>query len=510
MIESIVILDFGSQYTQLISRRIRELGFYSSVLPFNASIEQIKALNAKGIILSGSPYSIYQNAIPKPNKAILMLDLPILGICYGMQYITHALGGKVQKSRAREYGRAEIKIDSESPLFKGLIVSEKHVVWMSHSDRIEKLPDGFKPIASSANSPIAAFQHNTKPIFGLQFHPEVSHTIDGMKIIKNFASCCGIVRKWDLGTFIKNAVEDIRKTIGKDLVIGAVSGGVDSTVAAVLVQRAIGSRLKLIFINNGLLRDGEPEEVIASFKKIGLHVKYINASTLFLKRLKGVVDPERKRKIIGKTFIDVFEKHVRGTGTKWLLQGTLYPDVIESMPHTGPSQTIKSHHNVGGLPLKMKLKVFEPLRLLFKDEVRKLGKMLNIPDTILARQPFPGPGLSIRILGEVKQRHIAMLKKADRIVREEIENASLSVGLWQYFAVLLPVKTVGIMGDERTYEYVVAVRAITSSDAMTADWAKLPYEVMNNLSSRIIGEVVGVNRVVYDISSKPPGTIEWE
>ncbi len=510
MIESIVILDFGSQYTQLISRRIRELGIYSQILPYNTPWERIKELNAKGVILSGSPYSVYQKGAPKPDKTVLDIDLPVLGICYGMQYITHEFGGVVQRSKTREYGRAEIDVMNESPLFKHLSASSKHTVWMSHSDRIEQLPQGFKLIASSGNSPIAGFQHNTRHIFGLQFHPEVSHTAEGMQILRNFTACCNIKEKWNLGGFIDSTTKDIQQTVGNDHVIGAISGGVDSTVASVLTQRAIGSRLKLVFINNGLLREGEPEEVMAVFREMGLHVRYVDASSLFLKRLKGVVDPEKKRKIIGKAFIDVFEKHARSKDIKWLLQGTLYPDVIESISYVGPSQTIKSHHNVGGLPKIMKLKVLEPLRLLFKDEVRSIGKMLGIPGAILSRQPFPGPGLSIRILGEIKQARIDMLKKADRIVREEIDKSPESKTLWQYFAVLLPIKTVGIMGDERTYEYVVAVRAVNSNDAMTADWARLPHELLDRLSARVISEIHGINRVVYDISSKPPSTIEWE
>ncbi len=510
MFEPIIILDFGSQYTQLISRRIRELGVYSQIIPFDTTAKKIKELNAKGIILSGSPYSVYQKGAPKPDNGIFLLGLPVLGICYGMQYITNKMGGVVQRSKQREYGRAEIEIPSQSPLFKDMSRDVRHTVWMSHSDRIEKIPTDFEVIAFSANSPVAAFQHTTKPIFGLQFHPEVSHTVEGMRILGNFINCCSITQKWDLGEFIDSAVNDTRNTVGKDLVIGAISGGVDSTVASVITQRAIGNRLELLFINNGLLRENESEEVMALFKAMQLNVEYIDASGLFLKRLKGVTDPEKKRKIIGKTFIDVFEKYASGKAFKWLLQGTLYPDVIESMSHIGPSQTIKSHHNVGGLPARMRLKVIEPLRLLFKDEVRSIGRILGIPENILSRQPFPGPGLSIRILGEINKQRIDILKKADMIVRGEIEKSSFSTTLWQYFAVLLPVKTVGIMGDERTYEYVIAIRAVNSSDAMTADWARLPYELMDKLSSRIISEVVGVNRVVYDISSKPPSTIEWE
>ncbi|MCL4557876.1 MAG: glutamine-hydrolyzing GMP synthase [Deltaproteobacteria bacterium] len=510
MIESIVILDFGSQYTQLISRRIRELGIYSQILPYDTPLERIRDLNAKGIILSGSPFSVYQKAAPKPDDSLFDTDVPLLGICYGMQYITDRFGGTVQRSRTREYGRAEIEVTSGSPVFDGMDRASKHTVWMSHSDRIEKLPEGFEVIASSENSPIAGFQHSTRPVFGLQFHPEVSHTVEGMIILKNFAILCGIKEKWNLGEFIDRTVAEIRQTVGQDRVIGAISGGVDSTVASVLTRRAIGKRLKLVFIDNGLLRESEPSDVMSAFRAMGLGVQHVDASSLFLRRLRGVTDPEKKRKIIGKTFIDVFDRHAHGSGVQWLLQGTLYPDVIESTPYLGPSQTIKSHHNVGGLPAAMRLKVIEPLRLLFKDEVRVIGRMLGIPDAILARQPFPGPGLGIRILGEVRRGHIDMLKKADRVVREEIEKYPLSMTLWQYFAVLLPIKTVGIMGDERTYEYVVAVRVVSSSDAMTADWARLPHELMDRLSSRIISEVDGINRVVYDISSKPPSTIEWE
>lgn len=510
MQESIVILDFGSQYTQLILRRIRELGVYSHIVPFNTPIKQLMNLNAKGIILSGSPYSVYQKDAPKPDNKIFSLGVPILGICYGMQYITHKMGGVVQRSKQREYGRAEIQLTCVSPLFKGMCDKSEHTVWMSHSDRIEQLPEGFEVIASSQNSPIAAFQHKSLPIFGLQFHPEVSHTVDGKQILENFVKYCNILQKMDLGEFIQTTVQEIKTKVGNDLVIGAISGGVDSTVASVLTHRAIGDNLRLIFINNGLMRQNEPELVISTLKTIGLNVKYEDASKLFLSNLKGVTNPEKKRKIIGKTFVKVFEKHATSKKFKWLLQGTLYPDVIESISYVGPSQTIKSHHNVGGLPSKMRLKTLEPLRLLFKDEVRSIGRLLGIPDTILNRQPFPGPGLGIRILGEITKQRINILKKADYIVRTEIENSSLRSTLWQYFAVLLPLKTVGIMGDERTYEYVVAIRAVNSSDAMTADWSRLPYELLDKLSSRIISEVVGVNRVVYDISSKPPSTIEWE
>ncbi len=510
MTESIVILDFGSQYTQLISRRIRELGVYSRIIPFQTPAEAIKDMGAKGIILSGSPYSVYQKGAPKPDEHVFSLGVPVLGICYGMQYITHSMGGVVQRSKQREYGRAEIELSCESPLFRNMCTDARHTVWMSHSDRIEKIPSGFSIIAASANSPVAAVQHMTKPIFGLQFHPEVSHTVEGMRILGNFIDICAITQKWNLGEFIDASVKEIQNTVGKDKVIGAISGGVDSTVASVLTQRAIGDRLKLLFIDNGLLREHESREVVAALKAMHLKVTRVDASEIFLRRLRGVTDPEKKRKIIGKTFIDVFEKHTSGKSFTWLLQGTLYPDVIESISHMGPSQTIKSHHNVGGLPARMRLKVLEPLRLLFKDEVRSIGGLLGVPGTILSRQPFPGPGLSIRILGDINRQRLDILKKADLIVRDEIEKSSLSGTLWQYFAVLLPVRTVGIMGDERTYEHVVAIRAVNSADAMTADWARLPYEVLDRLSSRIISEVVGVNRVVYDISSKPPSTIEWE
>ncbi|MGB9735035.1 MAG: glutamine-hydrolyzing GMP synthase [bacterium] len=510
MQESIVILDFGSQYTQLISRRIRELGVYSHIVPFNVAPDRILALNAKGIILSGSPYSVYQKDAPKPDNKLFDLGLPVLGICYGMQYITYKMGGIVQRSKQREYGRAEIELTCRSPIFKDMCEQTRHTVWMSHSDRIEKIPEDFEVIASSLNSPVAAFQHKVKPIFGLQFHPEVSHTVDGRRILENFIKFCNITQRWDLSEFIETTVKEIREKVGNDLVIGAISGGVDSAVASVLTKRAIGDNLKLVFINNGLLRQGEQEEVMAAFKTMGLNVKYIDASRFFLTRLKGVTNPEKKRKIIGKTFVEVFEKHASNKKFKWLLQGTLYPDVIESTSYVGPSQTIKSHHNVGGLPSRMRLKTLEPLRLLFKDEVRSIGRLLDMPESILNRQPFPGPGLGIRILGEITPQRIDILRKADLIVRTEIEKSSLHSTLWQYFAVLLPLKTVGIMGDERTYEYVIAIRAVNSNDAMTADWARLPYELMDRLSSRIINEVVGVNRVVYDISSKPPSTIEWE
>ncbi|MCL4478278.1 MAG: glutamine-hydrolyzing GMP synthase [Deltaproteobacteria bacterium] len=510
MVDTIVILDFGSQYTLLISRRLRELSVYSEILPYNAPIEKIKQLDTKGIILSGSPYSVYQKDAPKPDDGIFKIGVPILGICYGMQYVTQKFGGKVQKSKQREYGRAEIKIDPISPLFDGMEHTHRHTVWMSHSDRIEEVPEGFSVIASSANSPIAGFQNQSKQIIGLQFHPEVSHTEEGIKILNNFARHCNVTGKWDIGAFVENSVIDIKNRIGNDSVIGAISGGVDSTVAAFITYRAIGDKLKLVFINNGLLRENEPEEVFNTLTNMGLNVKYVDASDMFLKKLKGVVEPEKKRKIIGKSFIDVFEKQITDKHIKWLLQGTLYPDVIESNPHIGPSQVIKSHHNVGGLPKKMHLKVLEPFRLLFKDEVRKIGRLIHVPEYILNRQPFPGPGLSIRVIGEIKKERLNMLKKADSIVREEIGKYQISQDLWQYFAVLLPVRTVGIMGDERTYEHVIAIRAVKSEDGMTADWARLPYELMDRLSSRIIGEVNGINRVVYDISSKPPGTIEWE
>jgi len=509
--EKILILDFGSQYTQLIARRVRELKVYCEIHPFNCSLEFIKKFNPQGIILSGGPASVYDETAPTLGKGILSLDIPILGICYGMQILVYELKGKVIKAAKREYGRALIRIKKESPLFQGL--EEQQTVWMSHGDQIKGLPAGFVTIAESENSPHAAIQHLQKPFYGVQFHPEVVHTINGKKILHNFlflvCKCQGL---WTMKSFIEITVNEIRARVDNKKVICAVSGGVDSTVTAVLVHQAIDDQLKCIFVNNGLLRKGEVEQVINMFKnnfKIDLH--YVNAENRFLSKLQHIIDPEEKRKVIGNEFIYIFEEEARKiAGIEFLAQGTLYPDVIESISFKGPSATIKSHHNVGGLPEKMNLKLIEPLRELFKDEVREIGKELGIDKEVLWRQPFPGPGLAIRILGEVTPKRLQILREADQIVVNEMKRTGWYWKVWQSFAVLLPVKTVGVMGDERTYENVVAIRVVESKDGMTADWVKLPYNLLSHIANRIINEVPGVNRVVYDVSSKPPSTIEWE
>jgi GMP synthase (glutamine-hydrolysing) len=511
--ERILILDFGSQYTQLIARRVREAKVYCEIFPFNAGIEKVKVFRPKGLILSGGPSSVYDAGAPLIDRSYLELGIPVLGICYGMQLITHLLGGFVAKAQKREYGRSELTIDSPRGIFAGIGGSTcGTVVWMSHGDRIEKMPEGFRSIAHTDNSPTAAMFRETDRLYGVQFHPEVVHTPEGTQILRNFLyDVCGCKPSWTMASFVDFAVGEIRKTVGGKQVICALSGGVDSSVAAVLVNKAVGKQLTSIFVNNGVLRKNEAERVQQMFKDMGLNLKYVDASAQFLGRLRGVEDPEQKRKIIGFTFIDVFEQAARDVGgAEFLVQGTLYPDVIESVSFKGPSAVIKSHHNVGGLPEKMKLKLVEPLRELFKDEVRAIGRELKMPDEIVGRQPFPGPGLAIRILGEVTEQRLAILREADYIVLDEVKKAGLYREIWQSFAVLLPVKTVGVMGDERTYENVVAIRAVTSQDGMTADWVKLPYDLLGILSNRIINEVKGVNRVVFDISSKPPSTIEWE
>ena len=509
--ERILVLDFGSQYTQLIARRVRECKVYSEIFPYNTPIQKIKHLHPKGIILSGSPSSVYDKHAPIPDLKIFELGIPIIGICYGMQLMAYYLGGRVAKAEKREYGMAELTIDDDGDIFRG--IPEKTTVWMSHGDRIERPPSRFQSIAHTANSPIAAIADKSRFFYALQFHPEVAHTPQGFEIIKNFLfMICKCEPRWTMKSFIKTASHEIRKKVDKNKVVCGISGGVDSTVTAVLVHKSIGDLLTCIFVDNGVLRTGEAKKVEETLKRhFNMRIKYIDASKRFLQKLRGVINPERKRKIIGNEFIKVFEEEARKIkGVEFLAQGTLYPDVIESIPFKGPSATIKSHHNVGGLLKRMKLKLIEPLRELFKDEVRLLGKELHIPEEIINRQPFPGPGLAIRVIGDVTKQRCDILRKADAIVLEEIKKGGLYTELWQSFAVLLPVKSVGVMGDERTYENVVAIRAVKSIDGMTADWARLPSDVLGKMSNRIINEVKGVNRVVYDISSKPPSTIEWE
>jgi GMP synthase (glutamine-hydrolysing) len=512
---SIVILDFGSQYTQLIARRIREQNVFSAVLPCTAPLAVIQAQNPIGIVLSGGPCSVYDTDAPPADPAILHLGLPVLGICYGLQFITHHLGGRVSPAPKREYGHAEVElVDGANPLFEQLPASLH--VWMSHGDEALELPAGFHLTAKTSNA-VAGIANPEKRIWAVQFHPEVHHTKQGTALLRNFLfNICGAQPDWTPQHFIQSTVAAIREKVGDGHAICALSGGVDSSVAAVLVHKAIGDRLTCVFVNNGVLRKNEFEKVQQNLRdKLGLKLVAADASKRFLSRLAGITDPEAKRKIIGKEFIAVFDDeaaHIAKEtgGVDFLVQGTLYPDVIESSSVKGPSQTIKSHHNVGGLPEDMELKLIEPLRDLFKDEVRRIGRDLAMPEEILQRQPFPGPGLAVRILGEVTAERVALLQEADDIVVTEIKNAGLYQQIWQSFAVLLPVKSVGVMGDQRTYAYTCAVRAVHSEDGMTADWVPLPYEVLKTISSRIVNEVRGINRVVYDITSKPPGTIEWE
>jgi GMP synthase (glutamine-hydrolysing) len=509
--DKILVLDFGSQYTQLIARRVRERQVYSEIMPYNTSLEKIYAFRPKGVILSGGPLSIYDKNAVFPDMRLFESSVPILGICYGMQLMAHAFGGLVQKAEKREFGKSELIISQHNELLSG--VSNLSTVWMSHGDRIEKLPSTFKSIAYTANSDYAAIESQDKKHYALQFHPEVAHTEQGVTIIENFIhKICGCGSNWQLSSFIDWVVSNIKERTQGGKAICALSGGVDSSVAALLVHRAIGEQLTCIFVDNGLLRTGEVERVVETFQRhFHIPLIHVNAANRFLTKLQGVTDPEKKRKIIGAEFIAVFEDEANKIkNVDYLVQGTLYPDVIESVSVKGPSATIKSHHNVGGLPEKMNLKLIEPLRELFKDEVRLIGQELGLPEEICWRHPFPGPGLSIRCLGEATHEKLTILRQADAIVREEIRKAGLYRDLWQAFAVLLPVKTVGVMGDERTYEYVIAIRAVNSVDAMTADWARLPYDLLAIISNRIINEVRGANRVVLDISSKPPATIEWE
>jgi GMP synthase (glutamine-hydrolysing) len=511
----IAILDFGSQYNQLIARRVRECRVYCEILPHDIDLDDLRAKHPRGIILSGGPASIFDEGVPRSHEGLFDLGLPVLGICYGMQLMAHQLKGTVTASPLREYGRADLTLTEggrRSSLFAGL--GENQRIWMSHGDQITRLPHGFETTGATLNCPVAAMENRDRALYGVQFHPEVIHTVNGLSMIRNFLfAISGCRPDWNMGSFVEDTVARLREQIGPERVLCALSGGVDSSVLAVLLHRAVGDRLVSIFVDNGLLREGEAEEVVRTFRdQYHLNFRIVHARERFLKKLQGVTDPERKRKIIGLEFIRLFEEEARKLGRiKFLAQGTLYPDVIESQSSFGgPSAVIKSHHNVGGLPEKLNMSLVEPLRVLFKDEVRELGRELNLTPSIVDRHPFPGPGLAVRILGKITKKRLAMVRKADAIVREEILKAGLFQEIWQEFAVLLPVRTVGVMGDGRTYEHVIAVRAITSTDGMTADWVKFPHEVLEAMSSRIVNEVKGINRVVYDISTKPPSTIEWE
>jgi GMP synthase (glutamine-hydrolysing) len=509
----IAILDFGSQYTQLIARRIREQKVYCEIFPFNFPLTDLKALNPEGIILSGGPSSVLGESSPTLNPELFFWNIPVLGICYGLQLMSKLLEGKVENSNHSEYGRTEITIKQSNRFFQSLPIDQPLTVWMSHGDRVIEIPQGFEVLAASNNSPYAAVADTQRKLYGIQFHPEVTHTDQGIQILRNFIfEICHCAPEWNMESFMETKIKELADKIGKEKVLCALSGGVDSSVTAVLLHRAIKDNLTCIFVDNGLLRKDEAQRVVTLFKKhYRINLIHVDASQSFWDRLKGVSDPEQKRKIIGKEFIAIFEKEAKKLkGINYLAQGTLYPDVIESVSFKGPSAVIKSHHNVGGLPEGMKMSLVEPLRELFKDEVRELGLALGMDEELVYRHPFPGPGLGIRILGEVTREKIKVLQEADHIVMEEIKNAGYYHKVWQSFAVLLPVRSVGVMGDARTYDWTVAIRCVSSKDAMTADWVPLPYDLLGRISNRIINEVQKVNRVVYDITSKPPGTIEWE